>query len=383
MNEFKDLETTLKKAFAREKQQGLAPQQLRALHEAIDRGSSAGAKQKRRWWQWSVAGSLLATALVAIVVVDRFPRSQDLMTETAAPLAQEKKKSSKADKAAEAAPPAKSLADGRGARKDTPAETAPAQKTSDSGIAARKREARAENELAKQVQPKPAARPQAGVNAGPKPGGNKASGALQPSTGSSQWETKSQLSSAKTPQQEAQPKALSESSADKGPGPADDIGFSKGGTGGFGSAGSAGAALGGAGKSGLELKPATPAPAAPAKAKKKVAVEKESAQSVNYRVRIIDLSFKGKGKVSDLRKLVNAWIPDLQLCYNYLRTRSPDAHGDMTLVWQFPVFKIKISADAFADTAMRTCMTEKISRWGYPSGMEGNAEATLRFSHGK
>lgn len=83
-NDFTDLENKLRNALTREKKSGLHPEQLNALHKAIEAGSSRmAAPKKRPWWQLSLAGSVLATAMIAFIVVNRFPGSEQPQTETA------------------------------------------------------------------------------------------------------------------------------------------------------------------------------------------------------------------------------------------------------------------------------------------------------------
>lgn len=84
-NDFKNLEHSLRKALGSEKQVGLKPGQLNDLHQAIDAGSRRNsAIKKPSRWQWSLAGSILATAVIAFIVVDRFPGSENQNSETPA-----------------------------------------------------------------------------------------------------------------------------------------------------------------------------------------------------------------------------------------------------------------------------------------------------------
>lgn len=81
---FGDLEKAIKKALSREKQTGLNASQLNSLHLMISKGEHASAKVRPRFLNWLIPSSILATAMIAFMVFDRFPSSETLSTETSA-----------------------------------------------------------------------------------------------------------------------------------------------------------------------------------------------------------------------------------------------------------------------------------------------------------
>ena len=85
--DFKDLEKTLRKALSSEKQTGLSPSQLNSLHLMITREQFKKTKARPAWKNWLIPSSILATAMVAFMVFDRFPNSESnsVSTETSAP----------------------------------------------------------------------------------------------------------------------------------------------------------------------------------------------------------------------------------------------------------------------------------------------------------
>lgn len=317
-NEFKDIEASLRKAFAGEKQQGLAPHQLRALHEAVD-GGTARPLSRSRWWQWSMAVSLVAAASVAVIVVDRFPGTNDAMIETLTPQANEQSIQSND----QPAPPPMALSDSGAATRGAPAESPPGQSAAKADATSRMRESRKEKTVsghtaksepkAKKALAKPSA---AAPEGGQKGGVGKFESASPSEPYSQKLDTKSQLGAS----------VATQSAADTAP-----------------------------------------------------STHKKSTQPLQ--IGIASVSFKGKGSASDIRSVVRENMNGLKHCYAALLERSPSAKGSMTLVWQIPNFKLKMSADIFADTPMRACVQKAMAGWSYPPGTLGNAEVTLRFGY--
>jgi hypothetical protein len=83
--DFKDLEMPLRKALSAEKQTGLSAAQLNSLHLMISKDEHPRAKVRSRWLNWVLPSSILATAMVALIVFNRFPKQESPSTETAAP----------------------------------------------------------------------------------------------------------------------------------------------------------------------------------------------------------------------------------------------------------------------------------------------------------
>ena len=102
--DFKDLETSLRSALSNEKQTGLSATQLNSLHFMIAKEEFKKVKSRPSWKNWLIPSSMLATAVVAFVLINRFPGSETntALTETSAPWVEQK--SSKVASNAQGAP---------------------------------------------------------------------------------------------------------------------------------------------------------------------------------------------------------------------------------------------------------------------------------------
>jgi hypothetical protein len=85
--DFKDLETSLRSALSNEKQTGLSATQLNSLHLMIAKEEYRKTNTRPAWKNWLIPSSMLATAVVAFFVINRFPSSEtnSVLTETSAP----------------------------------------------------------------------------------------------------------------------------------------------------------------------------------------------------------------------------------------------------------------------------------------------------------